>query len=202
MGDKPTRAGEMAARVSKAQQRERTHWAECWRSHHACAVARVERQAERIAELERENANLRASVGGDPAAWEREVDARRKVTTAHLTPAQWRRMEAAGWEPGEMAVAEWLVRQAERAARLERIIAVETGREAVEGWQCVTLHFFGCDIGTRELEAERRETGWRWRVLDDERTLARGEAPTLLEAIEAAEEAHAARVAEQGGGDA
>ena len=34
--------------------RIRTHWTECWRSstHHACAVARIERLEKRVVELE------------------------------------------------------------------------------------------------------------------------------------------------------
>jgi hypothetical protein len=45
------------------------------------------------------------------------MTAQRPTSTAvHLTPAQMRRIEAAGWRPGTIALGEWLTQRAEQVA--------------------------------------------------------------------------------------
>ena len=60
--------------------RDRTHWEDCWRVHHECAIAKIERQSEAD---QRDAARYRWMRLAEP--W--EIDMVRKGKTAEETDA-------------------------------------------------------------------------------------------------------------------
>ena len=87
------------------------------------------------------------------------------VTDVRLTPAQIRRLQATGWEPGEMALAEGLVQAVEEAKRLRLVLHVEAGLVTPDGWEWV----FGSlrkTIGGLYVEVGQSMVGWTMTATD------------------------------------